>query len=368
MPNGDDAHDQETYSPWLVIRCDGNDRGLRPLPNGAVFWMSPDILLDPTDALGRVLAGTQVTIRTRVFNFGDAPASPVTIEFYWADPSLVIGDATAVLIGSTMIPSIPAQWMEEVECPLKWEPLVVNGGHECLIVRCLAVSDPPHPNPPSFSPWLDRRVAQRNVTVLPTQQMQMRGPLVANPFDVSAAVTVHVASRAIRFQGGGGARSVSELLHVLARAGLPALNTPSEMLERFREDSAQSRIAKALAQLVADGSGGIGGVQVEPVRASASQLRIEPAESIQLAPRSDEPQADFTVFRRAFGELNPHALHHDPSETITELRLEPLTAHRLRIAVAGAADAHTGRWLVHQVTQAIDGMVLGGYTIIVPMT
>jgi hypothetical protein len=58
-----------------------------------------------------------------------------------------------------------------VKCPTAWVPTIVNGGHECLIVRVSGVGDPLGPNP--FEPAFNRHVGQRNIMVVPYPEADM---------------------------------------------------------------------------------------------------------------------------------------------------------------------------------------------------
>ena len=82
------------------MRANPGDLGARPVVN-APFWESPDIFIlagvDPASApdmppaLGQMaLAGQANTIYAHVWNFGNASANEVVVEFYWVNPSLGI--------------------------------------------------------------------------------------------------------------------------------------------------------------------------------------------------------------------------------------------------------------------------------------
>src|SRR6266446_3764924 len=64
------------------------DVGDRPLAPGTVFYLSPDISVSPTDTLGNVRAGTEVTVKAQVFNGGGIDAYCVHVEFWWFNPTL----------------------------------------------------------------------------------------------------------------------------------------------------------------------------------------------------------------------------------------------------------------------------------------
>lgn len=163
--------------PYLFMRANPADIGARPVVN-APFWESPDIFLlegvDPAaapaipPALGQIAqAGAPNTIYAHVWNFGNAAANEVVVEFYWVNPSLGINASTVNLIAQTFT-SLGAKGSGRshavVKCPKAWVPTFVNGGHECLLVR---VWDNPSdlPGAPSFDASWNRHIGQRNIHV-----------------------------------------------------------------------------------------------------------------------------------------------------------------------------------------------------------
>jgi hypothetical protein len=163
--------------PYLFIRANPADLGARPIVN-APFWESPDIFLlagvDPAVApakppeLGQVaLAGQPNTIYAHVWNFGNAAANEVVVEFYWVNPALGISSASVNLIAQT-VTALGAKGSGSshrvVKCPVAWVPTFVNGGHECLLVR---LWDNPSdlPGQPTFDASWNRHVSQRNIHV-----------------------------------------------------------------------------------------------------------------------------------------------------------------------------------------------------------
>jgi len=165
--------------PYLFMRANPADLGARPIVN-APFWESPDIFLlagvDPAvaptrpPALGQIAqAGAPNTLYAHIWNFGNAAASEVVVEFYWVNPSLGINANSVTLIAQTFT-AIGAKGSANshvlVKCPEAWVPSFVNGGHECLLVR---VWDNPSdlPGQPPFDASWNRHVAQRNIHVNP---------------------------------------------------------------------------------------------------------------------------------------------------------------------------------------------------------
>lgn len=164
--------------PYLFMRANPSDLGARPIVN-APFWESPDIFLlagvDPglappiPPALGQnAIADKPNTIYAHIWNFGNAAANEVVVEFYWVNPALGISASSVNLIAQTFT-SLGAkgsgQSHKVVKCPVAWVPSFVNGGHECLLVR---IWDNPSdlPGQPTFDASWNRHVGQRNIHVI----------------------------------------------------------------------------------------------------------------------------------------------------------------------------------------------------------
>jgi hypothetical protein len=167
----------EQFLPYLLVRSVLGDRGDRPV--NVPFWESPDIWTAegapadtpnvPPDHGGSVTAGNPATVYAHVWNLGFAPLTGIRVEFYWFDPSVGITGNFANLIGMARC-ELSGRGMPGshalVKCPEAWTPSVVNGGHECLVVRVSGIGDPIGAN--EWQPWLNRHVAQRNIAVVST--------------------------------------------------------------------------------------------------------------------------------------------------------------------------------------------------------
>jgi hypothetical protein len=130
-------------------------------------WMSPDIWVvpgtDPSGAPGSPVAGDVAYVWARVANTGKQDAVGVKVRFYWANPAFQMYYSGINLIGSALA-DIPAGETQDVLCLVPWNVVVVNGGHECLVVVASMPDGPPLPDlvdPPAYP-----QVAQRNLTVL----------------------------------------------------------------------------------------------------------------------------------------------------------------------------------------------------------
>jgi hypothetical protein len=234
------------YLPYLFMRANSGDLGARPVVGP--FWESPDIFImagvDPGQAppvpgqLGQVaLANQRNTIYAHVWNFGQAAAAEVLVEFYWCNPSLGITESSVQLIAQTTT-SLGARGSGQshavVKCPEAWTPTYVNGGHECLLVR---VWDDPAdlPGEPKFDASINRHVAQRNIHVnAPGQQMAMplagggapAGPGIANPVLINVG-QLYGAPAQIAVERVTPNAMPWLQLHTMARGVFPGAATPT---------------------------------------------------------------------------------------------------------------------------------------------
>jgi hypothetical protein len=134
------------------------------------WYLSPDIWVvpgsDPNGAPGGPIAGKPAYLWAHVANTGDADASGVRVDFFWANPALQVLRSTATMVGSAYA-DVSAGGGQDVLCLVAWTPIVVNGGHECLVGVANHPTDPlPDPPPDDFDPPAYRQVAQKNLTVL----------------------------------------------------------------------------------------------------------------------------------------------------------------------------------------------------------
>ncbi len=138
------------------------------------WWDSADIWVvpgnDPNGPPGAPIAGTTNYLWGRVHNTGNSASNGVRVDFYWADPSGQIAVGAATQIGSAFA-DLPPGATQEVLCLVPWIPVIVNGGHECLLAVAHGPGDinplpDPLPNGFPFQPTLHEQIAQRNVTVV----------------------------------------------------------------------------------------------------------------------------------------------------------------------------------------------------------
>ena len=326
-----DTYPQPVDTPYLTIRYDTTDMGQRPLPQGTVFWASPDISVSPTDANGNVQVGTNVTVQARVYNFGLAPGIPVNVEFYWVNPALGITPANGNLIGSVLV-TVPATNYVDVTCPNTWTPTFVNGGHECLIVQCTCPQDP-ITNP--FLPALDRHVGQRNITVAQPLHMQKLQLQLNNPFRSEQAFTLQLSSRLVQLDlQKWGKGDVALLTSLLAN-----LQSPHRAPARAEEG------------LV---------LRVEDVTERDLHVRVVKKKEVS-APRIDEKRLDYDHYIHQRAIPHPETL----GKVLGTFSLAPQLMAVVDIEIA-PFELKNGEFIVHRLVQTAGGCEIGGYTVIVP--
>lgn len=140
------------------------------------WWLSPDVWTvpgeDPEGAPGLPIVGQPCYVWARVHNNGSSAVTNATVRFYWANPSVGFDRTTANHIGNANV-SLTAGETKEVLCLVAWQPVFVNGGHECVLAEAFHTSMDPLPASPVFNVPTDRHVAQRNLSVLQTAPKKM---------------------------------------------------------------------------------------------------------------------------------------------------------------------------------------------------
>jgi hypothetical protein len=141
---------QEGVWPYLLIRGVVGDQGVRPFPQGTVFWESPDIklvegnvgvLTNQTPTLSPI-AGRDHTVFVHVWNLGRLASFGTRVSVYWCSPG--VAPVPPTLIGSVLV-DLPDKTHADchvlVRIPQLWNPIFVNDGHECLWARVEGLLD-----------------------------------------------------------------------------------------------------------------------------------------------------------------------------------------------------------------------------------
>jgi hypothetical protein len=165
-------------SSYLMIRSTGQDNGSRPLPDGTVFWLSPDIRIRPMSGPGTYTttleAGRAYNVEILLRNRGDLPVPSAKVELYLTDPALGFDTRFARRLG------IGSTWVPGVSSGVVNIPFIVPGseaGHKCMFARVFSFSPLDVPlDDTSLSPPVDRHVAQLNLNIIGSAPM----PLIVN--------------------------------------------------------------------------------------------------------------------------------------------------------------------------------------------
>jgi hypothetical protein len=340
--NRPDVDRPRAWTPWLVIRYTTLDAGqVRPIPDNTVFWASPDIWIESSDPLGNPVAGGPNFVHARVFNLGKSTSSPTRVQFYWADPSLGLGPGHMTLIGT--------EWVEvghlealPVRCNTPWVP--GPAGHQCLMVNCdnMLLDKIQYP----LQPKLDRHVGQRNVTVVAAKPGQTitSGVFVNNISPMMAKTTitarvehVTIARRAIQTLSHN--EIVNQVLHYQAGAAQ----------RRFDPDA--GHIVRAVT-----GEAGMGH--------GAARIESRLSDEAFIVPAAGS--------RYSFAQL---LLAHDthPSErpadadqgfALHEVTMRGSEQRRLDLELSVPAGAQPDEFVAFHLMQSIEGLSVGGYTIV----
>jgi hypothetical protein len=136
--------------------------------DGTPWYLSPDVWVvpgsDPFASPGQPIAGQRAFLWARVRNDGSTPVTNASVRLSWAIPTSSIRRQDAHQIGVSAVALEPEE-TKEVLCLTPWIAPDVNNGHVCLLVEAFAPADSLDERLP-LDPIGDRRVAQRNITVL----------------------------------------------------------------------------------------------------------------------------------------------------------------------------------------------------------
>ncbi len=357
--------DNPPVTPFLLIRYALNDLGIRPIPSGTPFWVSPDIWVESSDPGGNPVAGEPNYVHVRIFNLGAFQAAPVQVDFYWANPSLGLSPATMNMIGTEWV-NLPSLGSVDVRCNTAWVPVIVNGGHECVMVNCSNwILDPiVHP----FQPTLDRHVGQRNLHVVPGKAgMKIQFNLqLTNTFPMTLPVTV--TTRFDRLQMTGAGRDVPLQQIGAIAAGFRAQERTSavQVTASLLRDTPAHRVAQrslALARRATEGRPGFFHRSADRTRSGQILANLREGYGVVDQPLSGkfagEQLAALDLFTKASEMLEGERV------LLKDVVLDAFTFRTLEVEFEVPADAQEGEFLVTHLAQHAGPITLGGYAIVV---
>jgi hypothetical protein len=159
--------------------------------DGNPWWLSQDIWIvpgnDPNNSPGIPIAGQTNYLWAKVHNVGNQKIENTRINFYWSNPASGVFRSNSTLIGFSFV-DLEAGETKEVLCLTPWIPVIVNDGHECLVVEAVTPYDPlPTPLPDEFDPPIYHQVAQRNLHILVLNRMM---DFIVFPIQLSASLRI----------------------------------------------------------------------------------------------------------------------------------------------------------------------------------
>lgn len=348
-PGKNDGGHVPPVTPFLLVRCAPTDLGARPIAPGTPFWVSPDIWVESSDPGGNPVAGEPNTIVARVFNLGAFQASPVQVDFYWADPSLGLVPSSMNHIGTAWT-EVPSLTSVVVPCPVPWVPTLINDGHECAMVNVSNWLADPITSP--FDPVADRHVGQRNLHVLAaatggaTFALQLINPF---PFRLIANVTVRAQLLQVHADLGG------QLVHEAVGFVDAARSTPRALLAQYPRGTLGNEIASAAMRRAHRHP-----VEQKPDITAIQRDGLEQLISLERTGQRRELPFDLDATTQVLKQLGD-----DEGRPVLEIELAPNTSEVVQATIKAPDDLAKDEVLVIKLAQRAGDVVLGGYTVVV---
>jgi hypothetical protein len=306
-----------------------------------VFWASPDVWVETPDPAGNPVSGRPTFVHARIINLGKAPAYPTCVDFYWGDPSPSFGPGNMNHIGTEWV-EVDAHQTTDVRCSTPWTPIRVNDGHECLMVNC---ASPIHDwnklvQRFPFQPRLDRRVGQRNLTVLPGDPGGTLdfGIGVNNLFPMTATATV-----------------TARMAHVAVDRRAADTLSRRDIVNRVAAfDGSAGR--EPLARDVTEG---------QRLARSAPRIHGSLDERSRIVP-FPEARAYLANLLASDGAAPSAAVREAGRDTtLASISMEAFEQRRMHLELGVPANARPGEFVLFHLFQSLAGFAVGGYTIVV---
>ncbi len=330
---------------WLLIRYDTADTGVRPIPSGDTWWLSPDVWVTGGDGSGNPIGGQPCVVNARIWNLGTTNALPTSVQFTYIEPFLAIPITIPQPINPVPVYTlVPGGGHVDVSVP--WTPPAASGDvHACLIVTCSCAMTGDVPTTPGNA-VADRHTAQRNVTLLgPSTGKTIRFNLALANLRPAAA-TVVLGARALWITPPKGSQTRFRPFDPLAVSG------SIRMLDRPATQLGYQLLSRRAAMLL-DRSDVI----------TSTELSTDAVESVvqvsRVTPGHTLPAGTIVPPR---GRVDGTTDAITPIASAIQLKpLQRATAH-FEIQVPGSSPQ--GQYFVVHLFQMTDGAVEGGYSLV----
>ena len=354
-------------TPWLLLRAVPDDLGIRPMAPGSVFWCSPDVWVESEDPFGNAVAGRPNYVHARLFNLGAFQAAPVKLDFYWGNPAVGLGPGDMHHIGTEYV-ELPSLTSRVVRCETPWVPVMLNDGHECVMVNASCwVSDP---ITAPFMPMLDRHVGQRNlhVTTLPAGESMMMSLMVANVFPIAVRVEVGVRSWRLRMVRRDAGVTAAQLGALAAGFMDGASGSVAYAMETAKRGSDAHRNAQKALTVERRHRA----AKEKPLFRLAERERAGPRVVTRLHDKSGELHGErgggfAGRLLSALDAKQPAADEGAPGarEVVQTVSLQPRSYRMLDLKIAMPDDMREDEIAVIHVDSRVGPMTVGGYTVVV---
>lgn len=360
--HGEHDPGETPITPFLKIMYSALDTGARPITPATRFWETPYIHVESSDQYGNAVAGEPNFLHAEIFNGGAFQAAPVQVDFYWANPALGLGPANMNYIGTEWV-EIPRLGSEDVRCNTPWIPVMVNDGHECVMVNCSCWLSDPILYP--FQPMLDRHVGQKNLHVVAGKagQKLVYTLQVNNVFPIEMHALIVARFTQLMLTEEGHKIPLHQLGGFAATFSMHEKTSPFHMTDVYERDSTAHRISQRGAALARRAS----------VPAPVSFKRLE-GRGMSVAVNTSGPRGTIKVGKmgRFAGDLfesidmfrGDHGI--DPEGTIiAKLSLDAFSFQTIEVQVDVPPDAKPGQIFVTHLSYHTGPLTVGGYSMVV---
>lgn len=351
-------------TPWLLIRHHLDDMGLRPIPSGIAHYLSPDITIQSTDALGNPVADEDNFIHARIFNLGAVGAAPVKVDFYWGDPSIGLSAAHMNLVGTEWV-EVDSLNAVDVKCKTPWVPSLSHGTHQCLMVNCTNhILDPIlHP----FQARQDRHAGQRNVTVKEASSGEFLSFSLKlnNVFPFKSQQVIRLRTQRMKLVPGAAQMALPDIITRALIFGDVQVYTRANMVNMFQDHPRKLHLAKTVSRFLGHREESREKVFEEVKTSRTPSVKTIISEEVRYVknPRADDLLANHLIANK-YTERS--VCHNEKVGTASErLKMNAFEQRSLNVEIQIPEDAGKGEFIAFHFLQETRNLPVGGYSILV---
>lgn len=352
---------RKTISPYLTI----------PKLFQANHWyenLAISILDKNGQEVMQAKANEEYKISVKIHNLGRLEAFNVNVDFRWGNPSMSLSEELLQRVGGGTQPQVIGKVVRltrnmvtgellepvEIECPIPWKPRFTNGIHECLMVMCWALNDP-YESLQRWQPQIERRCAQRNIwpISLPPNSTEKFTIELTNLFPLRGFHTVLAA-----------------MSHITAAPTALLRMKPSEILSGVLQASHSSigsspNVLGDLCESVFSARTFANHTSVFASKPASIRFSSKISDSIGLITSAGAHRllANLLLANQEHSVSIPH--NFSGMLPLHEVQLRPFEIRQMDLEVRVPPDARPGDFIVYRFEQVSEGMLIGGYTIVV---